>query len=58
MKKNGMNGSKDESKIKKINGNSGESSPKGESSATNKGVSTTDDPCADQKRIILQEKLI
>ncbi|RIN27708.1 phage tail tip lysozyme [Staphylococcus succinus] len=50
MKKNGMNGSKDESKIKKINGNSGESSPKGASSATNKGVSTTDDPCADQKK--------
>lgn len=50
MKKNGMDGSKDESKIKKIDGNSGESAPKGESSATNKGISTTDDPCAEQEK--------
>lgn len=50
MKKNGMDGDKDLSKINKIDGNSGESAPKGESSATNKGVSTTDDPCAEQKK--------
>lgn len=49
MKKEGMDGGKDEKKIDKINGSSGESAPKGESSATNKGTPTTEDPCDSQK---------
>lgn len=49
MKKEGMDGQKDEKKIDKIDGSSGESSPKGESSATNKGTPTVVDPCDLQK---------
>lgn len=44
MKKNGMDGKKDESKIKKIAKDS--KAPKGESSATNKGEVTDSNPCA------------
>lgn len=49
MKKEGMDGEKDDKKIDKINGSSGESAPKGESSATTKGSATTEDPCDKQK---------
>lgn len=46
MKKNGMDGEKDEKKIDKIDGSKGESAPKGESSATTKGKEMGADPCA------------
>lgn len=49
MKKEGMDGGKEESKINKIDGNSGESAPKGESSATTKGKEISEDPCETAK---------